>query len=63
VRLVYSDRAEETGTLVDPIHVDVGTMGRQLRLREVVKIDGVPYLVATYGGILIPRKAMERWFG
>jgi hypothetical protein len=46
VRVVYSDGAEETGTARDPRHVDVGSMGLQVRLREIVTIDGVPHLVA-----------------
>lgn len=49
VRVVYSGGAEEMGTAIDPIHVDVGPMGRQLKLREVVQIDGVPHLVAGFG--------------
>ena len=49
VRVVYSGGAEEMGTAIDPIHVDVGPTGRQLKLREVVEIDGVPHLVAGFG--------------
>jgi hypothetical protein len=46
VRVVYSDGAEETGTARDPRHVDVGSMGLQVRLREIITIDSVPHLVA-----------------
>jgi hypothetical protein len=46
VRVVYPDGAEERGLAIDPLHVDVGPMGRQVKPREVVKIDGVPHLVA-----------------
>lgn len=49
VRVVYSDGAEEVGTAIDPHHVDVGPMGLQVKLREVVEIDGVPQLVAGFG--------------
>jgi hypothetical protein len=49
VRVVYSDGAEEVGTAIDPCHVDVGPMGLQVKLREVVEIDGVPQLVAGFG--------------
>jgi hypothetical protein len=46
VRVVYSDGAEEVGTAIDPTHVDVGPMGLQVKLRDVLQIDGVPQLVA-----------------
>jgi hypothetical protein len=49
VRVVYADGAEEVGTAIDPSHVDVGPMGLQVKLREVVEIDGVPQLVAGFG--------------
>jgi hypothetical protein len=49
VKVVYSDGAEEVGTAIDATHVDVGPMGLQVKLREVVEIDGVPKLVAGFG--------------
>jgi hypothetical protein len=49
VRVVYSDGAEEVGTAIDPSHVDVGPMGLQVKLRDVVEIDGVPQLVVGFG--------------
>jgi hypothetical protein len=49
VRVVYSDGAEEMGTAIDASHVDVGPMGLQVKVREVVEIDGVPKLVAGFG--------------
>jgi hypothetical protein len=49
VRVVYSDGAEEVGTAIDPEYVDVGPMGLQVKLRDVVEIDGVPQLVAGFG--------------
>ena len=49
VRVVYSDGAEEVGIAIDATHVDVGPMGLQVKLREVVEVDGVPRLVAGFG--------------
>jgi hypothetical protein len=49
VRVAYSDGAKEVGTAIDPIHVDVGRLGLQVRLRDVVEVDGVPQLVAGLG--------------
>jgi hypothetical protein len=46
VRVVYSDGAEEVGTAIDLRHVDVGSMGLQVKPRETVEIDGVPHFVA-----------------
>ena len=49
VRVVYSDGAEEVGTAIDPEYIDVGPMGLQVKLRDVVEIDGVAQLVAGLG--------------
>jgi hypothetical protein len=49
VTVVYSDGAEELGTAIDPGHIDVGPMGLQVKLRDVVEIDGVPQLVVGFG--------------
>jgi hypothetical protein len=49
VRVVYADGAEEVGTAIDRTHVDVGPMGLQVKLREVVEIDGVPHTVIGFG--------------
>jgi hypothetical protein len=46
VRVVYSDGAEEVGIAIDPGHVDVGSMGLQVKLRETIEIDSVPHLLA-----------------
>jgi hypothetical protein len=46
VRIVYADGAEDMGTAIDPLHIDVGIMGLQVRLREKVEIDGVAHIVA-----------------
>jgi hypothetical protein len=48
VRVVFSDGAEEVGTAIDPVHVDVGPVGLHVKLREVVEIDGVPHLIAGF---------------
>ena len=47
VRVVYADGAEEVGLAIDPAHVDVGPMGLQVKVRELVEIDGVRKLVAS----------------
>jgi hypothetical protein len=60
VRVVYSDGAEEVGTAIDPDHVDVGPMGLQVKLRDVVEIDGVPQLVVGFGQKYARDKAWPR---
>jgi hypothetical protein len=62
VRVVYSDGAEEVGTAIDPRHVDVGPMGLQVKLRDIVEIDGVPQLVAGLGRKLA-RDGAGQWGG
>ena len=49
VRVVYADGAEEMGLAIDAGQVDVGPMGLQVKLREIVHVDGVPKLVAGFG--------------
>jgi hypothetical protein len=48
VKVVYSDGAEEVGIAIDPVHVDVGPMGLQVKPKDVVEIDGVRRRVAGF---------------